>query len=50
MSDEKVAIIGKYYDEIHGGIENNTKQIAEALSDEYEVKVIAMRRGIGRGK
>ena len=47
---KKVAIIGKYYDEIHGGIENNTKQIAEALSDEYEVKVISMRRGVGKGK
>lgn len=45
-----VVQVGKYYHPFSGGIENNTRQIAEALSGRCRSHVVCMRHDSGPGR
>jgi rhamnosyl/mannosyltransferase len=42
---KKILVLGKYYYPFRGGIEENTRVVAEALSDKYQVEVVAFSHG-----
>ena len=44
----KVVQLGKYYPPFSGGIENNTQQLAEVLSEDYRSYVVCMRPSAGK--
>ena len=46
----RVVQIGKYYPPFSGGIENNTEQLAEVLSVDYQSYVVCMLPSAGKGR